>query len=229
MGWSEFVAALVAFFASHAIFARPAVRARCVAAAGERGFIVAYSVLSTILLGWLIVAAARAPYVELWAPAPWQAWAPFLLTPLAIALACLALGAPNPLSFGGAHPERFDPERPGVVGIARHPILWALALWAGAHLIPNGDLAHAVVFGGSFAFALFGLKALDARARRRFGEADWRRLARGSSAFPFAAWLDGRRPAYGPFPLARLAVAAAVVAALLVLHQPVIGVSPLPS
>lgn len=229
MGWIEFLTALAVFFLSHAIFARPAIRARCVAAAGERGFVVAYSVLSTVLFGWLIVAAARAPYVEVWAPAPWQAWAPFLLTPAAIALACLALGAPNPLSFGGAHPERFDPDRPGVVGIARHPILWALALWSGAHLVPNGDLAHVALFGGSLVFALLGLKALDARARRRLGEARWRALAKNSSAFPFAAWLDGRRPAYGPFPAARLAIAAATTAALLALHQSVIGVSPFPT
>lgn len=227
-GWGEFVAALALFFVSHMIFARPATRARCVAALGERGFLIGYSLLSTALFGWTIVAAGRAPYVEIWAPAAWQNWAPFLLMPAATLLTCLAVGAPNPLSFGGAHCERFDPARPGVVGLARHPILWAMALWAGAHLVPNGDLAHVVLFGGSLAFALAGMAALDARLRRRLGAAEWARLARLGSSFPLQAWLDGRRPPYGPFPWRRLAVAAGVQAALLAAHPPVIGVSPWP-
>lgn len=228
MGWSGFVAALAVFFISHAIFARPAVRAGAAAALGERGFLLAYSLLSTALFTWTIVAAGRAPYVEIWAPAPWQAWAPFLLMPIATLLAALAIGAPNPLSFGGAHPERFDPARPGVVGLARHPILWAMALWAGAHLVPNGDLAHVVLFGGSLGFALMGMRALDARLRRRLGAAEWARLAANSSDFPLQAWLDGRRPAYGPLPTRRLVIALATLAALLLAHPAVIGVSPWP-
>lgn len=228
MGWSEFLASLATFFISHAIFARPATRAACVAMLGERGFLIGYSLLSTALFGWAIAAAARAPYVELWAPAAWQAWAPFLVMPFAVTLAALAAGAPNPLSFGGAHPERYDPARPGVVGVARHPILWAMALWAGAHLAPNGDLAHVVLFGGSLAFALLGMRALDARLRRRLGAAEWARLASGSSTVPFQAWLDGRRPAYGPFPGRRLLAAAAVWAALLLAHPVIFGVSPWP-
>ena len=163
MGWGEFAAALAAFFVSHAIFARPAIRAASVAALGERGFLIAYSLASTALFAWTIVAAGRAPYVEIWAPAAWRTWCPLLVMPFATVLAALAVGAPNPLSFGGAHPERFDPDRPGVVGLARHPILWAMALWAGAHLVPNGDLAHVVLFGGSLAFALLGMAALDAQ------------------------------------------------------------------
>lgn len=228
MGWSEFVAALAIFFVSHVIFARPAIRAGAVASLGERGFLLAYSLLSTALFGWTIVAAGRAPYVEIWAPAPWQGWAPFLAMPVATLLTTLAVGAPNPLSFGGARPERFDPDRPGVVGIARHPILWAMALWAGAHLVPNGDLAHLVLFGGSLVFALAGMTALDARLHRRLGPAEWRRLARLTSSFPFQSWLDSRRPPYGPTPRGRLALALAIWAALLISHPAVIGVSPWP-
>jgi uncharacterized membrane protein len=228
MGWSDFLAALAAFFVSHAIFARPATRAAGVAALGERGFLIGYSLLSTALFAWAIVAAGRAPYVALWAPAPWQAWAPFLAMPLATALAALGVGAPNPLSFGGAHAERFDPERPGVAGLARHPILWAMALWAGAHLVPNGDLAHVILFGGSLGFAVLGMRALDARLKRRLGAREWARLARLSSTYPLQAWLDGRRPAYGPFPARRLIAAAATLAALLGAHHAVIGVSPWP-
>src|SRR5207248_1720704 len=53
----------------------------------------------------------------------------------------------------------------------------ALALWAFAHLIPNGDLSHVILFGGFGAFAVIGMPTIDRRKRREWGEAEWRRLA----------------------------------------------------
>lgn len=226
--WSEFAAALAVFFGSHAALARPSLRGRLIGRLGPRLHLVAYSAVSTALFVWTIWAAARAPYVELWAPAPWRAYAPNLAMPIAILLATLGVGAPNPLSFGGARNEAYDPFRPGVAGWARHPILWATALWSGAHLVPNGDLAHVILFGASLGFSLLGMRALDARARRRLGPEEWERLARLTSGYPGQAWLDGRRPSYGAPPWRRLALAAAVYAVLILAHRPAMGVSPLP-
>jgi uncharacterized membrane protein len=226
--WVEFATALVVFFASHAVPTRPAVKGRLVAVLGSAGFTLAYSVLSTAVLAWLIVAAGRAPYVQLWLPAAWQAWGPALAMPLACLLLAHAIGQPNPLSFGGARPERFDPERPGIAGVARHPLLLALALWAGAHLLPNGDLAHGLLFGLFLGFSLLGMALIDRRKRRQMGEADWSRLAARTSLWPLAALITGRwHPTLAPdFP--RLIAAAALYGALLWLHPPLIGVSAWP-
>jgi hypothetical protein len=91
-----------------------------------------------------------------------------LVMPLACLLIAFAVGAPNLLSFDGCA-EGFDPSRQGVVGVARHPLLLALALWAGVHALANGDLAHLLLFGG---FALLGMRALDRHRRRLLGEAE---------------------------------------------------------
>ena len=82
----------------------------------------------------------------------------------------LAAGRPNPLSFGGRR-TGFDPARPGIAGFARHPLLWALFLWSGAHLLVNGDLTHVILFGAFAIFCLMGMGLLDRRRRREMGEA----------------------------------------------------------
>lgn len=51
----------------------------------------------------------------------------------------------------------------------------ALALWAMGHNLPNGDLAHALMFGGFAAFALLGMLMIERRRRRTMG-ANWQRL-----------------------------------------------------
>jgi len=147
--------------------------------------------------------------------------------PFAILLGSYGLGAPNPFAFEG-RASGFDPARPGIAGLTRQPLLWAILLWAGAHLVANGDLAHVILFG---AFALFtgvGMRALEARKRRVWGAADWQRLAAHTALIPFAALLSGRWRPKGLPSLLRLIVALGVWGALYYLHAPIIGVSPQP-
>lgn len=228
-GWGEFVLAFVFFFASHMLPTRPPVRAALVGVLGERLYLAAYALLSIGALAFVIAAAGRAPYVELWPFRPWQLWAPNLAMPLVCLLAAYGVAAPNPLSIAGRRSAPFDPDRPGIAGLTRHPILWAFALWAGAHLVPNGDLAHVIVFGAFLLFALLGILLLDRRLRRRLGDSAWQRLAARTSAVPFAALLAGRwRPRGMPDPV-RLMIAVAVYAIFMLLHRPVIGVPPFPA
>lgn len=221
-GWGEFAAAFAAFMGAHAIPTQPRLRARLSAALGEGGFVLAYAAVSLGLLAWLIGAAGRAPYAPLWEFAPWQLLAPKLAMVPACLLLAFGAGAVNPLSFGGRAPASFDPEAPGIAGITRHPLLWALAIWAGAHLIPNGDLAHAALFGIFALFALSGMRAIDRRLRRRMGEGEWRRLARNAPLLPFGAGfarLTGFRGAVW-----RALAAAGLYLALTLAHGAVIGV-----
>ncbi|MCC0079436.1 MAG: NnrU family protein [Rhodobacter sp.] len=222
-GWGEFAAAMVIFIGSHALTARPAWKAALVARLGHAGFGLAYSALSIGLLAWVIVAAGRAPFVPLWPPERWQVWLALGLMLAASLLGAGALGGVNPLSFG-SRAAPFDPAQPGIAGVHRHPLLLALALWALAHLIANGDLAHLLLFGPMGLFALLGMAAIDRRKRRTL--ADWPALARNTSLVPLAPLVTGRwRPGrIAPVPL----VAGIAVWALLIwLHPMVIGPDPL--
>lgn len=214
-GWSGFAAAIVAFLLSHSIPVRPRAKAALVSRLGPGGFTLGYSALSIAALGWLIVATRRAPVVQLWDWAPWQNYVTLLAMSVATAVAALAIGRPNPLSFGGAGNERFDPSRPGIVGWFRHPLLVALLLWSLGHLLPNGQLAHVLLFGLFAGFCGLGMRLIDRRNRRRLGEAEWHRLA--ATPRRFDPTLRGAL---------RLMAGALVFLLLLLLHGPVIGVAP---
>jgi len=227
-GWPEFALAYAAFLLTHAIPMRPGIKARLESAFGARGYLIGYASISILMLGWLIHAAGRAPYVPVWGGDQWQVWVPNLAMPFACLLIAFGLGAPNPLSFGGARPGDFDPDRPGIAGVARHPVLWALALWSGSHLVANGDLAHLVLFGGFVIMALLGMRAVDLRNRRAMGSDAWEHLAARTSSIPLSALVGRRWTPRGMPDLRRFAIAIAVWAALLIAHPPIIGVSPLP-
>lgn len=212
--WVELAVAFAAFTGTHLLPARPALRRHLTESLGTRLYLLLYSTISLMLLWWLVAAAGRAPHVPLWEPAAWQMNTTFLAMAAACILLALAVGRPNPFSFGGGDPAHFDPRRPGIVGLTRHPILLAAALWAGAHLLANGDLAHVLLFGAFLGMALVGMAVLDRRARSRLCT-DWPRLG--------GHW----GPTLLPGDVPRLALAALLFAALLLLHPVLIGVDPL--
>lgn len=221
MGWIEFVVAFGAFFLSHSLPLRPPLKPWIQARLGSTVFTALYSALSLAVLAWLIGAAGRAPFVPLWPWAPWQNHLVLALMLLVCLILALSIARPNPFSFGGARNERFDPNRPGIVGLMRHPLLLALALWAGAHLVPNGDLAHVILFGTFAVFAGFGGRLVDRRKRREAGD-DWLRMREAVSSAPHLMTWPTMDTSL------RLVAGLALFGGLIWLHPYLFGVNPLP-
>lgn len=219
MGWNEFAFAFAAFFLTHSIPIRPPLRPWAVARLGHAGFGIAYSALSLAVLAWLIAAAGRAPYVPLWDWAPWQNHVVLaVMLPVCVILS-LAIARPNPFSFGGAQNDRFDPARPGIVRLTLHPLLLALGIWSAAHILPNGDLAHVILFGTFAGFAMLGGRLVDRRRQREMGQR-WHDLRAALSECPASLSLTTDT-------LLRLAAGLMLYAGLIWLHPLVIGVDPL--
>lgn len=176
-GWSEYALALALFVGSHFLPRVGGLRDRLIAAVGRRVYFSVYGLLSLALLVWVISAAGRAPYVELWPQMPWTRWVPNLAMPVAMVLAAIGAGLGQPYTLGGRRNAVFDPSDPGLAALSRHPLFLALALWAIAHLFPNGDLAHVILFG---AFGLLALAAIPPSTPGR--GARWNRRRRGTSS-----------------------------------------------
>lgn len=211
------ILAVAAFLASHLIPAVPALRGRLIGLLGWRGYLMAYSTLSLAILAWVGLAYVRAPYVEVWPYDPALRWVPVLVMPVASVLLVAGLVRPNPLSVSLWRARRHDdePGAPGLFGVIRHPVPWAFALWAAAHLAPNGDVASIILFGLLLALSVGGAHGLDAKRRRVLGAEAWRRLAQRRFH------LDGREGV-------GVAGGLALYAVLAGLHEPVIGISPWP-
>lgn len=221
---THYLLAYVVFLAAHVVPSVPAIRRRLTALAGERAYLVVYALVSTVLLVWLVAAALTAPYVELWPQTEWARALARYLAPIGLVLIVVGLIAPNPLSVTMA-----GATTPGAItAVIRHPVLWGFAIWAGAHIPVNGDVAFVSLFAGFLAFAFLGMLIVDRKKQRRFGMARWREMARES---PLLA-LPGS-PAWARFRLDRplllgLLLGGALAAAFLFGgHVLLFGVDPL--
>lgn len=227
MDWIEFALALGLFLASHRIPALIGVKAPLVAAFGPRAYTLGFSVISTALLVWLIVAAGRAPFVSLWDQALWHRWAVNLAMPMALALIVFGTAAPNPFAFEG-RATGFDPARPGIAGVTRQPLLWGMVIWSGVHLLANGDLAHIVLFGSFALLSLLGMGLVERRRAAVMGAAEWQRLTAQTGLVPFAALLAGRWWPSGIASPVRVILWLGIWGGVWWLHGPLLGVSPAP-
>lgn len=219
---------ITVFIAFHVVPAIGPIRRGLIGTMGKAPYIVGYSMISLGLLGWVGIAYAEADYVELWEQAYWMRWVPLLAMYPACALLVGSLMHANPLSVG-VRGDRFDPEKPGIVSVTRHPLMWALLLWSTAHIVPNGDVASVLMFGLFTLLGAFGPMSLDAKARRQLGPERWAELAGPTSNVPFAAILRGRIPADWGNVLCQPAIGGMILYAVLMGgHYFVIGIDPLP-
>ncbi len=224
----DLVLTIAIFITAHMLPAIAPLRRALISVIGKAPYIVGFSMLSLGLLGWVGVAYANAPYVELWLLPRFALWLPALLMPLASIFLVAVFTNPNPLSVA-LKSDGFDSARPGVVGITRHPLLAALLLWSGAHLIINGDLAALLLFGLFTIMSVAGPFSIEPRKKQKLGAGEWARLSGPTSFVPFWAIITKRAKldvsAIGwPTVLAGLAL----YGALLFFHAGVIGTVPYP-
>jgi uncharacterized membrane protein len=193
---------------------RPALAGRL----GETGFRGLFSLLSAVGLAWLILAFLTAPLVPLWGPLPGAPAIALVLVLLAFELLVLSLGASNPTLAGPDMLLKDQLPVRGVTRITRHPMLWAFALWAFAHLLTNGDAAGALLFGAILVTALNGMVSIDRKRRRLLGPA-WDAFAEATSRVPFAAIIAGRNTLrLDELPLWRLILGVVLFVVALWLH-----------
>jgi uncharacterized membrane protein len=185
-----------------------------------------FALASLVGLVWMSRAYARAPVIELWAPPPGIRSVAVALVFVAFLFIVIGLATPSPTRVGMESRLKQDavPVR-GIVRVTRHPFLWGVALWAVVHLAANGDLASTIFFGSLLVLALGGPALIDAKRRRKFGDA-WQRFAEATSNVPFVAIASSRNhlaPALREIGLLRPAIAIAVYAAFLVFHGRLFG------
>lgn len=217
---AELTLAIIVFLGTHLLSSLRPVRDWLVGALGLRTFVIIYSLLSLAIIAWLGHAYARAPYVELWPQAAGTRWVPIITMPVACLLVAAGLSSPNPFSLG-AGARKFDPARPGIVAVTRHPVILGLALWSAAHLVPNGDAASVLLFGLLTLLGLIGPASLDRKRQASLGGETWSQVLSEARLTPLLRALV-------QIGMWRWLVAIALYVALLTAHQTVVGVSPFP-
>ncbi|MGH6943064.1 MAG: NnrU family protein [Geminicoccaceae bacterium] len=224
---SQLVLAAAFLLVSHYGISSTPLRAWLIERLGEGAYRGLYSLIALGAVIWLVIAWRQAPYVDLWPPYAWAAWLALLLMPIALILLVAGVSAPNPTSVGTPGALDRPDAAQAILRITRHPVMWAIALWALLHLLANGDLASLILFGTFTVLALIGTLLIDAKYARRRG-ADWQRFANETSNLPFAAIAGGtQRLAFAEIGWPRVVVALALYVVLLALHPFLFGVLPL--
>ncbi|MDX1486315.1 MAG: NnrU family protein [Alphaproteobacteria bacterium] len=226
--FTPLIAATLAFVLGHFVLSAAAVRGVLVDRLGGNGFLIAYSIYAAATFIWMNIAYSRAPFEDLWGDPGWARWLAVGVMPLAALFFAAGVMTANPAAVGSDKLLAADRPPAGIQKITRHPILWAITLWAALHLAANGDLASVVFFGGILCLGVFGMIHMEARKRRELGGA-WDRFANQSSLIPFAAVLSGRvKASLGEIGWSRLAAGLILYLLLLFGHRIVIDVPLLP-
>jgi len=222
----ELLIAAVVFVGSHFGVSSTWLRDDLVRRLGERAYLALYSAVALILLAWLIRAYSHVgdPLV-LWVRPPLLIVLPLVVMPLALLLFVGGYTQRNPTAVMQGKALPTDRPAPGVLAITRHPLLWAIGLWAIVHLVISDNVASFIFFGAFAILALHGTRVLDAKKRRTWPPEDWQRFAAATSNIPFAAVFTSRNELkIAEIGWWRIMLAGVLYIVLILLHGIVFGV-----
>lgn len=224
---SQLALAAFVFVAMH-IFPALAIRTTIIRRIGDPAYMALFSLASFLGLAWMIHAYANAPASEpLWVTGPVVRIATAAVMLLVFIMAVQATTSANPAAIKGGDALKKRKRWNNIFAVTRHPLMWAIALWAGLHLLNRPDATSALFFGSLGFLAIAGSLRQDLRKREEFGK-DWNAYAAQTSFIPFAGLISGKSRInlreLGGWPLA---IAVALWAALLFFHGPLFGAYPL--
>src|SRR5438445_1899125 len=189
--FGSLIIAGLAFHGSHIVLSSTRLRGTLRDQLGERGYLALYSVVALATLAWFVTAYIHAPTLVLLPVPPRMVYVPLIVMPFACILLIAGFSTPNPTAVGMEGVAGDDDPAPGIMRVTRHPIMWAVGLWALSHLAVNGDLASLIFFGSLAALALGGSVLIDRKKRLALGS-NWACLAEVTSNIPFLAVVTGR-------------------------------------
>lgn len=219
---TQLALATAAFVATHFVPSTP-LRASLAGKIGERAYLGLYVVVALATLVWMIYAYNRAPIEPLWSG---LRILPAVLMPFSLVLLACGVLSRNPTAVGQEKALKSEEAARGILRVTRHPVMWGIMLWAGAHVLARGDLKSVIFFGGFLVLAALGTVFIDARKARGLGE-DWKRYASATSNVPLFAIAQGRNTfRAGEIGLVMPVIGLILYGGLLLFHAWLFGVGP---
>jgi uncharacterized membrane protein len=224
------IAAAAVFLLMHLLIAGTRVRDSITGMIGEGPYMGLFSLASLAALVWFGVAFAAArtspDNTVFWTITQPARHAAMGLVLIAFLFMIPGLLTNSPTRVAGGKVVESASAATGMIRITRHPFLWGVVIWAGAHLIANGRLADLILFGTLLLLGLFGPPSIDGKRMRALGDR-YAAFKAQTSNIPFAAILQGRQT----FNLGeiwwRLLVGLVVYGLVLAAHPYLFGVNPL--
>jgi uncharacterized membrane protein len=148
MGLLVLILGLILFLGVHTLTTQRKLRAQVIAAAGEGGYKIGYTLASFVGLALIIWGFAKyraTGWIDVWNP------------PVALKHISVALMLPAVILVVASY------IRGRIYTTLKHPMLTGIKLWAAAHLLANGDLGSIILFGSFLAWAVYDRISLKSR------------------------------------------------------------------
>jgi uncharacterized membrane protein len=148
MGLLVMILGLVLFLGIHTLTSLRKLRTDVIAATGEGGYKIGYSLVSFAGLGLIVWGFAKyraTGWIDVWTP------------PVAFRHITVALMLPAVIMIVASY------IRGRIYTTLKHPMLTAIKLWAASHLLANGDLGSIILFGSFLAWAVYDRISLKSR------------------------------------------------------------------
>ena len=180
--------AAASFVGTHFLLSHP-LRAPLVKAFKPGGFTIVYALVAFGTLGWMAHAYRAAPATDpLWVVGE-GIWGPVTLIMLLASLLLMGSLIGNPALPGPVVTSAPVPR--GVFTITRHPMMWAMAIWALCHIAVYPVAANIIVAVAVLVLALVGSLLQDAK-KAALQPGMWPEWERRTSWLPFGAILAGK-------------------------------------
>ena len=221
---SEISLAALLWVGTHLGLSSSALRGKLVGITGAQGFLGLYSIVAAATLGYLIyVYTIVERYDYFWLPNPDLFWVSKLLMPIALILIVGGFMVKNPTMVGATlNAAEAESIAKGVTRITRHPFQWGVVLWAGSHMVANGDWVSWVFFGSFAIISLVGCVLMDIKKANTMGDA-WQTYSKVTSNVPFAAIFSGRNHLQLKELVLPIVVGSAVYALVYYFHDAITG------
>lgn len=229
-GLAALAVAVLAFAAGHLGLSARSLRGPGVRRFGLGAYLGMYSLVIGVAFAAMVWTWSRAPFVPLWAPAPWMRWVPFCTMPFVLLAQVAGYSTPSPTLSGQGGLLDKAPTPRGIQWITRHPVNVSSSFWALAHCFPNGDVASLLLFGGVGLLGILGSYHIDRRLAAEHGEA-WASYAAQTSLWPFAGIVAGKGSlgqALREIGVVRILITVGSFVGVLYSHTWIIGASPWP-
>ena len=122
----------------------------------------------------------------------WTALVPVVVMPFATILLVAGYSTRNPTAVGMERSARADDPAPGILRVTRHPVMWAIGLWAIEPCDRQRRSELAAVFRRARGLWPSAATVLIDRKKQLALGSNWPRLAEVTSNLPFAALVAGR-------------------------------------
>ena len=149
MGLVVMILGLILFLGVHTLTTQRKLRAQVIAATGEGGYKIGYTLASfagLALIIWGFALYRATGWYNVWNP------------PTALKHIAVALMLPAVIMVVASY------IRGRIYTTLKHPMLTGIKLWAASHLLANGDLGSIILFGSFLAWAVYDRISLKSRS-----------------------------------------------------------------